>query len=477
MVASGENPSEQVRVLVEVLVPRSAGAGLAMDNLDSSINLPGFQVDSSYAPVTVESTPEQSMSMRLRSDEEIVVVRGTVSRGNIQQLESSYNVIKVWSDPPIEPFTNCPIPPCDCVPTTPKGDRLRAAQVMGASQIWARGYQGQGIVIGIVDGGISAEGRTQNGRIPNVIGGWPNNDWGTRAEWDEHGNMSSTDALAMAPQAQIYDIRVSGGDTSDLLSNALQGFQWAINQYQSNGTPQILSNSWGIYQQNLALDYIDNANHPFNRKVVEAVNAGIIVLFAAGNCGATCPDPRCGDSTGPGRDIWGANGHPLVITVGAVNSNYQLIGYSSSGPAALDQNKPDVCGVSHFTGYFNSDAGTSAACPVVAGVVALLKQANSSAQPAQIKTALQETAAQIGGLRGWNQHSGYGVVQGNQALSALESPTESSTSEWNPNNRKEYFVGDVVSYQGNEYMCIRQFTYYGDPNWAPGIAHSLWRLK
>lgn len=92
--------------------------------------------------------------------------------------------------------------------------------------------------------------------------------------------MTSTDVLGMAPNAQIYDIRISNGDA---ISNALAGFDWAINQHKANGTPQILSNSWGIFQKSWDSEYACNPNHPFTRKVLEAINEGIIVLFAAGN--------------------------------------------------------------------------------------------------------------------------------------------------------------------------------------------------
>jgi len=148
--------------------------------------------------------------------------------------------------------------------------------------------------------------------------------------------MTSTDALGMAPQAQIYDIRISDGSA---ISSALAGFQWAIDQHRTDGTPHILSNSWGIFQESWDPTYARDPNHPFTLKVVEAINEGILVLFAAGNCGATCPDGRCGPDTGPGRDIWGANGHPWVMTVGAVNRNEEFVGYSSQGPAALDAKK------------------------------------------------------------------------------------------------------------------------------------------
>jgi len=56
----------------------------------------------------------------------------------------------------------------------------------------------------------------------------------------------------------------------------------------------VLSNSWGIYQQALSPDYATNPDHPFTRKVLDAINEGILVLFAAGNCGEACRAIQCG---------------------------------------------------------------------------------------------------------------------------------------------------------------------------------------
>jgi len=220
----------------------------------------------------------------------------------------------------------------------------------------------------------------------------------------------------MSPDAQLYDFRISGaGGSPGTISRALQAFQWAINRHRVDGTPQVLTNSWGIFQESWDPSYARNVNHPFTRKVVEAIDQGILVLFAAGNCGDTCPDWRCGPDVGPGRSIWGANGHPRVMTVGAVNKNEQFIGYSSRGPAALDSDKPDFCSISHFRGYFSSDSGTSAATPVLAGVVALLKEAKSSLTQDQVKDCLKATAKDIG-PSGFDTHSGAGIVRAKAAF-------------------------------------------------------------
>lgn len=425
-------------VLVEMHQRVGGSPSFAM-GVARSDALPNFTLDEEYEPVSLNATAPGMAA----AGPETYILRGTVkTEKEIDALRAQPDVAEVWIDTPIAPITEwagpqlddnpsmapCPIPPCDCTPQTPKGTMANVAGYLGVDQIWTAGTRGTGIVVGVLDSGITAQGRTvksgeTTNRIPRVIGGWPS-DWGTESgQWGNHGNMCATDVLGMAPDAQLYDLRIAGGGGSPgTISRALQAFNWAINQHRSNGTPQILTNSWGIFQESWDTTYARNPNHPFTRKVVEAINEGILILFAAGNCGDTCPDNRCGPDVGPGRSIWGANGHPLVMTVGAVNKNEQFIGYSSRGPAALDPNKPDFCSISHFTGYFNSDSGTSAATPILAGVVALLKQKKSGLTQNGCKSVLKATAKDIGPA-GFDQHSGAGIVQALTAYRRLTTPT------------------------------------------------------
>jgi Subtilase family len=440
-----ESIMAQVPVLVEMKVQRGT-SGTFAHQAAMGVKAGGFTVDTSYQPVPV-SAPNELRAALDSSGHDVVVMRGTVEETQIQELESHPDVVKVWRDSKIAPFNGvrprpadgagpmapCPVPPCDCTFGNPaNGTMASVATYLGVDQIWASGNRGDGIVIGIVDGGICAIGRTpkpgQVARVPSVVdGSLP--DWGTTASaWGDHGNMTSTDALGMAPNAHIYDIRISDpapGSADPTVSNALAGFQWAINRHAVDGTPHILSNSWGIFQQSWDPGYASDPNHPFTRKVVEAIGDGILVLFAAGNCGGTCPDGRCGTDTGGAHDIWGANGHPQVMTVGAVNLSEQLVGYSSVGPAALDPNKPDFCSITHFAGYFPtvepgepSDTGTSAATPIAAGVVALLKQHKPSLTQDQAKNALKSTAKDIG-PPGFDQFTGAGIIRAKAAWDSL----------------------------------------------------------
>jgi hypothetical protein len=392
----------------------------------------------------------------------------------VAQLEQQPNVVKVWLDTPIAPFTvverevstsllptpamgPCPIPPCDCTFGNPANGTIGSvANHLGVDQLWQQGLKGQGIVVGVVDSGLNAVGRTQKpgetAKVPNVIDG-AKADWGTTSKWGRHGNMCATDVLGMAPQAQLYDLRLPDSTTDSLswvISDAIAAFQWAINRHMQDGTPHVLTNSWGIFEKSWDPVYACDANHPFTTKVVEAVSEGIIVLFAAGNCGQTCPDGRCNEDNGPGKSIWGANSHPKVITVGAVNLDEEYVGYSSQGPGCLDPKKPDVCAITHFAGYFPdkdpaapSDGGTSAATPICAGVAALLKQAKAGATPAQIKKALQTTAKNIGPA-GWDQHTGFGLIRARAAKDKLTSTATSILLDF-----KLKFVDDITVPQGD----------------------------
>ncbi len=97
--------------------------------------------------------------------------------------------------------------------------------------------------------------------------------------------------------------------------------------------------------------------------------------------------------------------------------------------------KPEVSGPDGGNNtFFGGDAegdgfpnffGTSASSPHVAGLVALMKQADSNLSPSQIKTILQNTALDmddpftVGFDEGFDFGTGFGLVQGLEALSEL----------------------------------------------------------
>lgn len=401
-----------ISVLVEMLPVRTARWPAGFD--------PGFE------PVPMAAPSTRAGPSSAASAGETLVMRAVVAREAVEQLRAHRDVVAVWADPQLAPVAgpDDPETAIDCSPATPTGDAAGVARALGADRIWqAAGHRGAGAVIGIVDGGVDGA------RFP-VVGGWspdPGAPPGSAdVAWDGHGNMCAFDARIACPDAKFHDYSIGktapGAGVGGLLSSALQSFHRALVQYRADGTPQVLSNSWGLYQE--AWDpfppgdpsnYTRNPDHVFTRKMLELLDAGMLVAFAAGNCGGVCPDPRCGADRGPGHGIWGAGGHERSICVGAVNLRREWIGYSSEGPAALSPEKPDVCGYSHFVGWFASDTGTSAACPVVAGVLALLARTRPGTGQDRARATLRSTT----GARGWNPRTGAGIVDAHAAWQAL----------------------------------------------------------
>lgn len=429
------------RVIVEVRVPETSAQ--TVGNVARRIDFSGFDIDLGFPPVPIEPAASRLQLSLSAARHRLVVARGTIAESGINALRAQDNVVEVYVDTELEPFdftintrgsrncreehsydddSFCPIPPCDCKPAQPHGCLIDVANYLGVNQIWQSGIKGDAVIIGIVDGGITAEvklDRDTPGLVPRVVGGWPIADWGSIGRWENHGNKAAIDALGMAPHAELYDIRIANDSRfGGAVSDAIAGLNWAIDQYRSHGSPQILSCGWGIHRAANDPIYAIDANHPLTRKVVQALDEGILVVFAAGNGGQACPLPICGQDVGPGKSIWGANGHPRVMTVGAANIDEQWIGYSSEGPAALHECKPDFCGISHFMGYHACDSGTSTACAIIAGVIALFKQARPTLTQEAARRLLQSTAKDIG-PPGWDRHSGSGIIQAKAAYDEL----------------------------------------------------------
>jgi serine protease AprX len=134
-----------------------------------------------------------------------------------------------------------------------------------------------------------------------------------------------------------------------------------------------------------------------------AVALGIVVVNSAGNEGAgdgihnTLIAPADGDS---------------VITAGAVTSSGVRSSFSSVGPTADGRTKPDIMAMgsgvkvassTNTTGY-GSASGTSFSCPLSAGVAALIRCANPTLTPMQVREAMRQTASKASApdnLMGW----------------------------------------------------------------------------
>jgi hypothetical protein len=210
---------------------------------------------------------------------------------------------------------------------------------------------------------------------------------------------------------------------------------WLQTQEPEPASPRtgwVICNAWGVFDPSLEppeAPYSDNPAHPVAvaLQLLELLRADIV--FAAGNCGQFCPNARCNpDFTGPGRSINGANALGEVLTVGAVRTDRLWLGYSGQGPgiAGMAQEKPDLCAPSQFADEDDAgpNTGTSAACGLAAGAVALLRTMwrPSAVNPAALRTILQEEAVQPDGPAGWRDRTGHGILDLAAAADRLSGP-------------------------------------------------------
>jgi hypothetical protein len=260
-----------------------------------------------------------------------------------------------------------------------------------------------------------------------------------------HGMMVARSILDLAPGAVLYDVplippRITNIpafiSTAQVVYQILMSLIALLRPQPRWSGPWILVNAWSIYDRSTDRppfgSYTENrqpGGHPMINIVTQAVQQSHLdVVFAAGNCGEFCPNQRCGGlDRGPGHSIWGANAHPLVITAGAVRTDGTWLGYSSQGPGpeALATQKPDLCAPSQFCETNDASllsSGSSAACAITAGVLAALRSNpawdQTAVTPATMKAALIASARKTVGP-GWNERSGYGILDAGNAIAHL----------------------------------------------------------
>lgn len=260
-----------------------------------------------------------------------------------------------------------------------------------------------------------------------------------------HGDMVARNARAVSPRVRLLDCPVIPDGITDLPAflgsiiatmHHVKVLVAALQDADADSTepPEswVICNAWGVFDPSREFSgapYSNNPAHPLAQAYRELAQRGIDIVFAAGNCGQFCPNPRCGtDFIGPGGSINGVNAMPEALTVGAVRHDGLWLGFSGQGPgiAGLAAAKPDVCAPSQFEDDDDagSNTGTSAACGLAAGAVALLRTQWPSAavNPAALRAILRQTAVQPFGPPGWQGRTGHGVIDVAAAAAALDAP-------------------------------------------------------
>lgn len=279
------------------------------------------------------------------------------------------------------------------------------------------------LIVAVIDDGVELKHPDLNliegYRADGTIGGGPpseKNNHGTSVA----GNIGAIGnngigVVGVAPNVKIMPI--NGGNS------VLERAQ-AINIAVRKGA-KIINNSWG---------WVGAPSPEIERAVREALKAGVIVLFAAGN-GPDRP-PFTYDVAFPGNMTINSD----VICVGATSPNDEHKSASSSdgqfswGSSYIGPG-PDICAPGPWSystdrlgelgynagnsgidaDYCHNFGGTSSSCPKVAGVVALMLSANPQLTPAKVKKILQKSADDIEDP-GYDDKTGAGRVNAFKAV-------------------------------------------------------------
>jgi subtilisin family serine protease len=303
---------------------------------------------------------------------------------------------------------------------------------------------GNGIKVAILDTGVDYTHPDLGGCLGvscKVIGGYNfiNNN---TDPMDDVGHGTHIAAIAagngifngVAPDAKILAYKVRSATVGTTSSVLIAASEKAL----SDGA-HIVNISFGSYcgaEYSLSCGPMD-----LNSQTINNLSAmGVVAVVAAGNYGPLSANP-----------IFSPAVAETAITVAAGCEEAQMCGnpvasFSSRGPVlynGIDYKKPDITapGVSicaalaRFGAWFSSpeqpclddkhiiQSGTSMASPHIVGVAALLKQANPSYTPAQIKERLKSTARPLSGMTYNDQGAGMVDVK-----SAIPAPVYVSTN-------------------------------------------------
>ncbi|MCW2955814.1 MAG: serine protease [Thermoleophilia bacterium] len=317
------------------------------------------------------------------------------------------------------------------VPTAAWGvDKIRAQEA------WARGVDGSGISVGIVDTGLDTthpaiaahyRGTAADGSQTHDYNwfdpftksavAFDDGDHGTHVGGSVAGGTPGHE-IGAAPGAKLMAAKAIDGSGSNTSVATLRALQWMLAPTKTDGSAadptrgaDVINNSWGNADQD---------DRSFEETFAGLAAAGIEVVNAAGNSGS-----REGTVSPPGS-------YPGYISVAATNRDDKVTSFSSRGPSKLAPPGvwvPNIAapgaGIPSAVpgGRYQSMSGTSMAAPHVTAVIAMLMQANLQATHDEFLAAINTTAVDID-RPGPDTASGFGRLDAIAALDYINTTRE-----------------------------------------------------
>jgi hypothetical protein len=279
--------------------------------------------------------------------------------------------------------------------------------------------QGKGVLVAVIDSGVDPDVTDLAGNVeagPNFSGvhtSPSNPNWGVHGTWMAslvagHGNGpdDGSGIIGTAPESKVLSIRVIT-DGKDPNNAAYEREPAARGQrelaeaitYAVTHHAQVISMSLGYSQQ----------SRPVLAALQDAYEHNVVVVASAGNSG---------DRKKSAPDSFPAN-YPGVLGVAAVNSAGQVASFSSDNLSVQVAAPGYKVPAQGRDGNYWYVSGTSPACALTAGVVALIKATYPHLTDSQVISAItSSTTVSTRPPGGYDDQIGFGVVDAGAALTA-----------------------------------------------------------
>lgn len=255
------------------------------------------------------------------------------------------------------------------------------------------------IKVGVIDSGIELN---HPDLVDNIKGGFNtikhgdsyNDDYGhgTHVAGIIAANNNTIGVVGVAPQVELYAIKILDSNGNGYLSDLIEGIDWSIKKKL-----QVINMSFSLVDSQTLHDAI-----------IKAYQAGIVEIAAAGNSYS--------------NPVGYPAAYPEVISVSSTDENDQLSIFSSTGK--VDIAAPGSNIYSTYKGsFYATESGTSMSAPHITGAVAVLLSVPNKVDinrdgiisSEEVKQRLQLTATDLGSV-GMDSQFGAGLVNVYEAV-------------------------------------------------------------